>query len=170
MAAAESTPAPAGANAQARALWQARTPRERRAAVLAAVALLVLLVWTLAVRPALRTVREAPMRIDRLDAELRQMRALAAESRELRALPPVTATQAAAALQAATARLGAAGRLTLLGDRATLTLDGVQAAPLAAWLEEARGTARARPLEAQLARSPRGGYAGTLTVGLGSAQ
>ena len=121
-------------------------------------------------RPALRTLREAPARIDRLDAELQPMRALAAESRELRAAPPVGTAQAAAALQAATARLGAAGQLTLLGDRAMLRLDGVAAPALVAWLDEARATARARPLEAKLARGPAGGYSGTLTVGLGSGQ
>ena len=157
-----------GSAAQARAMWLARTPRERLGATLAAAALLLLLVWVAAVRPALRTMREAPAQIDRLDAELRRMQTLAAESRLLRAEPPIPPSQAGAALQAATARLGAAGRLALQGDRATLTLDGVQPPALAAWLDEARSTARARPLEAQLTRSPKGGYSGTLAVGLGS--
>lgn len=154
--------------AQARVLWRSRTPRERLAATLAAAALLSLLVWSAAVRPALRTLREAPVQIDRLDVELRRMQTLAAESRVLRAEPPMPPSQSAAALQAATARLGAAGRLALQGDRAVLTLDDVSPPALAAWLEEARSTARARPLEAQLTRGPKGGYSGTLALGLGS--
>ena len=162
-----STAAP-GAAAQLRALWLGRTPRERLGAALAAAALLLLLVWIAGMRPALRTLREAPVRIDRLDAELRRMQSLAAESRVLRAAPPIPPSQATAALQAATTRLGPAGRLALQGDRATLTLDGVQPPALAAWLEEVRSTAHARPLEAQLTRTPKGGYSGTLAVGLGS--
>ena len=167
MAADERPPAAAGVAAQARALWLGRTPRERLGAAAAGAALLALLVWSVAVQPALRTLREAPAQIDRLDAELRRMSALAEESRLLRAAPPVAPAQAALALQAATARLGAAGRLALQGDRATLTLDGVQAPALAAWLEEARSAAHTRPVDAQLTRGPKG-YSGTLAVSLGS--
>ena len=153
--------------AQAAAAWGARTPRERQAISVGAVALGVLLVWSFAVQPALRTVREAPPRLDRLDAELQQMQRLAVESRTLRATPPVAPSEASAALQAATVRLGAAGRLALLGDRATLTLAGATGAQLQAWLAEARRAARARPIEARLTRGPQG-YAGTLTVSLGA--
>ena len=167
MSAVPVTGAPGELRAQAAAAWRGRTPRERQAISWGAVALGVLLVWLFAVQPALRTMREAPPRLDRLDAELQQMQRLAAESRTLRATPPVAPSQAGAALQAATARLGAAGRLALLGDRATLTLAGADAQQLQSWLAEARRAARARPIEAQLTRGPQG-WTGTLTVSLGA--
>ena len=156
----------AAARAQAAAAWAARTPRERRALALAAVALAGLLVWTVGMRPALKTVREAPAAIDRLDAELQQMQRLAAESRTLRATPPIPPAQAAAALQAATQRLGSAAKLSVQGDRATLTITGGMAgSALQGWLSEARAAARARPIDARLTRNAQG-YAGTLTVSL----
>jgi general secretion pathway protein M len=71
-----------------------------------------------------------------------------------------------AALQAATARLGTAGRLTMQGDRAVLNLNGVGTSALRDWLAEARTGARARPVEANLSRTAKG-YTGTLVVAVG---
>ena len=58
---------------------------------------------------------------------------------------------------------GAAGRLQVVGDRATLTLSGVNGTQLSDWLAEARSAARARPLEANLTRGPQG-YSGSIVV------
>ena len=74
--------------------------------------------------------------------------------------------QAAAALKSASERLGDRARLVLQGDRATLTLTGVASEALGAWLQEARSTARERPLEVQLLRNPQG-FSGKVVVGLG---
>jgi general secretion pathway protein M len=124
------------------------------------------LVWAIAVQPALRTLREAPSMLERLDSELQQMQLLAAESRDLRAAPAVTPAQAATALKTAVARLGDKARLVLQGERATLTLNGVDGPTLRSLLAEARSAARARPVEAQLVRGPKG-YDGTLTLSIG---
>ena len=67
--------------------------------------LAALLLWWLALAPALRTLPNAPAQID-LDGLLQQMQQQAAEVRELRAMPPVTLPQAQAALAAAVQRLG----------------------------------------------------------------
>lgn len=154
--------------AQATQLWKARTRSERRGLVAAALALLFLLVWLVLVQPAWRTVREAPAKLDQLEAQLQQMQRTAAESTALRGAVPVSAAQAAAALKGATDRLGDKGKLTQQGDRATLTLNGASAEALRAWLVEARGAARARAVEAQLTRSGLG-YSGTLVVQLAGA-
>lgn len=146
--------------------WRALTPRERRAAVVAMAVVALALSWFVAVQPAWRTLREAPARLDALDAQLEQMQRLAAEAAALRATPPLAAGQAAQALQAATERLGERGRLTLQGDRATVTLLGVDGEQLRQWLGEARAGARARPLEAQLSRGPQG-YTGSVVLALG---
>ncbi|MCO5122441.1 MAG: type II secretion system protein M [Rhizobacter sp.] len=160
-------PAPiAQFRARAAAWWRELAPRERQGALLAIALVSLAVLWFVAVQPALRTLRAAPIAIDRLDAELQQMQLLATESRALRAAPPVAPAQAAAALQAATARLGTKVKLVQQGGRATLTLTGVDGEALRSLLAEARSTARARPIEAQLVRSA-AGYDGTLVLAVG---
>jgi general secretion pathway protein M len=148
-----------------RAAWAAREPRERLLVLLAAGVLAAYLLWALALQPALRTLREAPARLDALDAQLQAMQAQAAEAQALRATPAVPRPQAVAALQAAAARLGDKARLAEQGDRAVLTLDGASGEDLRSWLAEARSSARARPVEINLTRTERG-LAGTVVVAL----
>ena len=51
-----------------RAAWAQRDARERRLVVLAAWVLGLFVLWSLAVQPAWRSLRDAPARIDGLDA------------------------------------------------------------------------------------------------------
>ena len=150
-----------------RARWQALGARERRGLAVAAWVLGLFLLWALAIAPAWRTVRAAPAQLDRLDAQLQQMQRLASEARELRAIPALSSSQSIAALRAASEALGAAGRLQIAGDRATLTLSGVNGTQLRDWLAEARSAARTRPIEANLTRGPQG-YSGSIVVALPS--
>jgi len=152
---------------KARAWWRARAPRERQALSLAGTVLVLFIGWLVLVQPAWRTLRETPARLDALDAQLQQMQRLAAESQSLRGVAAVSQVQAAAALKAATDRLGDKGRLSMQGDRASLTLNGVPPEALRAWLLEARSAARVRPTEAQLTRGAQG-YSGTIVVALAS--
>lgn len=150
----------------ARGRWQALGERERRALSLVGAVAAVFLFWTLALQPAWQTVQQAPLELDRLDAQLQEMNRMASESRELRGVSPVSATQAVASLQSATERLGKQGRMVVQGDRVTLTLTNVSPEALKDWLSEVRSAARARPLEAQLSRSGNG-YSGTLLLSFG---
>lgn len=161
-------PALLSLRAQADKWWLGRTARERRAVILVLTVLAVLVVWSLFVQPAWRSARAAPAVLDQLDGELQQMQRVAAESRALRAVTPVSQTQAGAALKAASERLGDKAKLNLQGDRATLTLTGISPEALRAWLNEARSGARARPIEATLQRGP-SGFTGSLSVTLGAA-
>jgi general secretion pathway protein M len=147
--------------------WRGLAVRERRLLLLGSALLFLLLLWLLAVRPAWRTVTDAPQQIDVLDAQLQTMQRAATEATELRAAPPVNAVQATAALKTATERLGDKGKLLLQGDRAVLTLKEVGTGALNDWLAEARSGARARPLEVTLSRVAQG-YSGTLVVALPS--
>ncbi|MEN9631101.1 MAG: putative ral secretion pathway protein GspM [Pseudomonadota bacterium] len=147
------------------AAWAQRAPRERLLVKAAAWVLGAFLVWAVALQPAWRTVREAPRRLDELDRQLQAMQVLAAETRELRALPSVPRAQASAALKAASERLGPAGRLVEQGDRAVLTLTAVGGDALGAWLSEVRAGARARPVELNLTRSD-DGVSGTVVLAL----
>lgn len=146
--------------------WRGLADRERRLALLALAVVVLGAVWLLAVQPAWRTIARAPAEIDTLDAQLQNMQRLAAETQALRSAPPVTPEQAAAALKAATDRLGDKAKLALQGERAVLTLTGVGTGALRDWLAEARAGARARPLEANLSRAAQG-YSGTLVVAIG---
>jgi general secretion pathway protein M len=150
------------------AWWRTLPARDRSLALLAGVVLLLFLVWLLLLQPALATLRQAPVEMDRLDMQLQTMQRLAAETAELRATPPVNPDQAQAALKAATERLGDKAKISLQGDRAVLTLNGAGTEALRGWLAEARSGARARPLEANLMRSG-SGYSGTLVVSVGGA-
>ena len=161
-----STTAQMSLRTQARAWWRSRANRERQALTAVALALVLFGAWSVLIAPALRTVREAPARLDRLDAQLQQVQRVAAESVALRSIAPVSTAQAALALKAASDRLGERGRLSMQGERASLVLTGVDTDALRAWLQEVRSGARARPVEAQLQRDPRG-YNGTLSVILG---
>lgn len=145
--------------------WQALAPRERLGATLGLALLLVFAVWSLAVQPALRTLRTAPAQQAALDAQLAGMQRLAAEAAELRALPPVDPAQADAALQSATQRLGAAARLQRSGERLSVTFTSIEPAAMMAWLAEVRAAARVRVVEAQLGRTGNG-YSGSLVLTL----
>ena len=162
------SPAMTSLRQQAGTWWQGRSRRERQAVVIVLFVLGLFVVWSLAVQPALRTVNDAPAQLDRLDAQYQQMQRVAAESTALRGAPRVSPSQAALALKAATDRLGDRAKLSMQGDRATVTFTGVSPDALRAWLIEARIGARARPIDAQLQRGPQG-YGGTLGLTLGGA-
>lgn len=155
------------ARAQAAAQWQALGERERVALAAIAVLLGLLLAWSLLLAPALRTLKNAPVELEKVELQLQQMQAQAQEARTLRAAPAVPPAQAQAALTASVAHLGTAARLNMAGDRAVVSLTGVSPEMLQGWLGEVRSAARARPVEAQLTRGPKG-YSGTLVLSLGN--
>jgi general secretion pathway protein M len=149
--------------------WGALAGRERLMVGAMAGALVFLVVWLVGVRPAWHTLSQAPVQRAQADADLLSMQALADEARQLRALPPVPQGQAEQVLKSATERLGAKGKLSVQAERATLTLQGATGEDIRQWLTEARGGARARPIEATLSRAGEG-YNGTLIVAIGQGQ
>lgn len=150
----------------ARRWWGALQDRERRLLAGAALLVAAALVWMLGVQPAWQSLKSASARLDALDGQMLAMQRLALEAKELRGAPQVSAAQSVAALRAASARLGAAGKLTVQGDRAVLALEGLSTEDLRAWLAEVRSGARARAVEAQLSRGPKG-FTGSITVAIG---
>ena len=140
--------------------------RERRAVLTAVWVVGLGLLWWLAVAPALTTLREAPERHARLDAELNQMQRMAAAASALRAestAQPPGREAVQRALEAATGLLGGTAQLAVQGDRATATLRGTSPAALAQWLAQVRINARLLPLETQLTRdATTGNWSGTV--------
>ena len=121
------------------------SPRERQAVLIALWVVGLVLLWWLAVGPALTTLREAPARHARLDAQLGQMQRMAASATALRS--------------------ESTAQLSVLGDRATATLRGTPPAALAQWLAQVRINARLLPLESQLTRDPAtSGWNGTVVL------
>lgn len=159
--------APAGVGAVLRQRWAALGERERLVVGGLGAFLAVVMVWLVAVAPALRTLAQAPVQRQQLDAQALQMQALATEAAELASFAPVPPAQAQQVLKSATDQLGAKARLQVNGDRATLTLTNATGEDLRQWLQQARGGARARPAEMTLTRSE-SGYSGTLVVALPS--
>ncbi|MBL0719082.1 type II secretion system protein M [Piscinibacter sp. Jin2] len=151
-----------------RARWAGLKPSERQGLAAAAALLLALLLWSLWLQPLLRTLREAPPQRAVLASQLQQMRQLATEVRSLRERPPLAPAQAEAALQAATAALGAGNRVQLQGERAVVTLQGVSGEALLGWLRELRAGARALPVELKLRRQGEL-YSGSAVIALAPA-
>lgn len=156
---------PAWARAQQQ--WQGLAERERLGLQLAGAALLVLAVYWLGIQPAWRTLRQGPAQAAQLEAQLQQMQQWAAEAQALRQLPAVPPAQAQQALKAATDFLGTGARLDVQGERARVSVNELSGEALSRWLAEVRSSARARPIEAQLQRGPRG-YSGHIVLALGS--
>jgi general secretion pathway protein M len=149
--------------ADLRQRWATLAPRERLLVAVAAAAVGLLLLWYVGLYTAWQTWKKVPAEKRTLEVQWLQMQRLATEARDLKAQPPVNAAQAAEALKSATGRLGAQGKLSQLGDRATLTLTGATPEQLRTWLAEARSGARARPVEMQVNRTD-GGLSGQVIV------
>ena len=147
--------------------WAAMAPRERLIASAAIWLALIAFLVMVCIRPAVKTLNEAPEKLRVVDLQLEEMRRLAEEVQTLRQRPPVPPAQAEAALKAATERLGSGARLAIQGDRATLNLTKIEGTALAAWLEEARSAARVKPVEAGLMQVEPGVYSGNLVVSMG---
>ncbi len=142
------------ARALLRQRWDALAPRERTA-VAAAVTLVVLaLVWWVLLGPAVQTLRAAEGQHQQIDAQLQTVRRMQAEALALQSQPRMGYDDALRALETSVKqRLGASGQLSVVGERATVTLKAAPADALARWLTQARVNARALPSEARLTRS-----------------
>lgn len=134
-----------------RARWATLAPREQRGLALAALVVALAAAWGVLLRPALRTLRDAPAQIAAASLELERMQALQARARALQAQPAASPQDTVRALRAAALALGPAAQLQIQGDRATLTLKQVPAHAVAPWLS-AQSLAVGSPLQANLLR------------------
>ncbi len=142
-----------GAIAPVQTRWAQMSPREQGLVRGALVLLALALVWFVALRPALATLRSAQSQGPQLRAQLQDMLQLQAQAQVLQAQPAAQTQDSKNLLEAALPTLGATARMSLTGDRATVTLDGSSADDLAQWLTQARLNARARPIELHLTQS-----------------
>lgn len=147
--------------------WEALAPREQLWIAAAGAAVAAVLVWLVAVAPALATLRTAEQQQRALDGQLQQMRMLQAQARALQAQPKQNREEAVRLLELSVRdRLGTTGRTLIAGDRVTVTLTGAAPDALAQWLSQARVNARALPSEARLNRNTNGLWDGTVVLTL----
>ncbi len=153
-----------------RARWHALAPRERLLVSVASVMVGFALFWWLLIAPAVQTLRTAEQQRTQLDRQLQQMRSLQAQAKALQSNPKLNTSDALRALESsAKQRLGAATQLTVMGERASVSLKSVSPDALAQWLAQARVNAHALPIEAHLVQSPEAGaikWSGTVVMRL----
>jgi general secretion pathway protein M len=137
--------------AQALARWQALSPREQRGLSVLAALLAVWVFWSVAISPALHTLRDTDQRRVQLAQQQAHMLALQAQAQALQTRTPMSRDEALRSLQSLSA--GTALQLQVQGDRVSVQLKAVPAPTLANWLAQARSQAQALPLEAHLTRN-----------------
>jgi general secretion pathway protein M len=129
-------------------------PREQRLVLVAAWLVGLALVWWVLIAPALAVLKAAPARHAKLDADLLQMQRMRTQAQGIQAQAPLLADEVRRQLEASVKQsLGTTASVVFAGDRATVSLRGVSAEALPAWLAQARANARCLPLEMRLTRS-----------------
>lgn len=147
--------------------WARLVPREQRLVAGAVGLVAVALLWWLALAPPLAVARTAESQHRALDAQLQRMLGLQAQAQALQSQPRQTAEEASRLLEATVRQqLGTTARMTIAGERVTVTLGGAAPAALGQWLTQARTNARVLPVEARLVRNPAGLWDGTLVLAL----
>lgn len=147
--------------------WESLGPREKAWVAGVGALLAVVIVWLIALAPALATLRTAEAQHRALDAQLQHMRSLQTQAQALQAQPKQSHDEALRMLELSLReRLGTSARSAVAGERVTVTLTGAAPLALAQWLTQARVNARALPSEARLHRNPGGLWEGTLVLTL----
>ena len=135
-------------------LWLQRAPRERVILGTAAAFLAAVLLWTVALSPALRTLRQAEASQQTLQTSLQNMLQMQAQAKGLQAQPALDHNATLQTLQTTlSSTLGPTARLQVVGDQAVVTLADASPQALGQWLSQARINARSAPTQAKLTRT-----------------
>jgi general secretion pathway protein M len=137
--------------AQALSRWQALSPREQRGISVLGALLGLLLFWSVAIAPALNTLRDSDNRRAQISQQQAHMLALQNQAQALQTRTPLSRDEALRNLQSLSA--GSQIQLNVQGDRVSVQLKAVPAPILANWLAQVRSQAQALPVEAHLTRS-----------------
>lgn len=122
---------------------------------LAAVLVMVALLWWVGIAPALQTLRQFDASNRQLELQVQQMQSLQQQAHALQGnASAISPSAARRSLDTATPKLlGASAQVTLVGDRVTVRFKDVEAAALAQWLAQMRESAKALPVQTELERS-----------------
>jgi general secretion pathway protein M len=130
--------------------WQALSPREQRSVSVLGALIGVVLFWSIAIAPALNTLRDSDNRRVQIGQQQAHMLALQNQAQALQTRTPLSRDEALRNLQSLSA--GTPIQLNVQGDLVSVQLKAVPAPILANWLAQARSQAQALPVEAQLTR------------------
>ena len=136
---------------QAISRWQALSPREQRGVSVLGALLAVLVFWSVAIAPALNTLRDSDNRRAQIGQQQAHMLALQNQAQALQTRTPLSRDEALRNLQGLTPNTQI--QLNVQAERVSVQLKAVPAATLANWLAQARSQAQALPVEAHLTRS-----------------
>lgn len=147
--------------------WLARSEQERKLLTIGAAVVLLALIYSVLIGPALSGRAQLQKELPQLRQQAAQLRALAQEAAELARQPvpqvaPMTRESLAASL---TARGMTAESLTLTGEYAKVQLNGVAFANLVSWLDTQRRENRIAVQDAAItAQAKPGQVNATLTL------
>jgi len=133
-----------------KARWQALSQREQRGVTVLGVLLAVLLLWSVAIAPALHTLHDSDNRRAQIGQQQAQMLVLQNQAQALQARTPLSRDEALRTLQGLTPSPQI--QLQVQGERILVQLKAVPAPTLAHWLTQARQQTQALPVEAHLTR------------------
>ena len=137
--------------AQLLARWQAFSPRDQRVLSALAGVIGVLIFISLAITPALNTLRDSDNRRSQIAQQEAQMLALQAQAQALQTSTFLSRDEALRQLQSITPNKYM--QLQAQGSRVSVQVKAMPAADLALWLAQARQQAQTLPTEAQLKRN-----------------
>jgi general secretion pathway protein M len=150
--------------------WTGLGAREQRMVSIAVTLVGLAMLWTVAISPALKTLRSASKEHAAADAQLQSMKSQAEQATSLRAQRALGYDESLRNLENSVKQtLGAGATLSVNDTRASLALKGVSADALALWLGQARINARVVPSEARLQRSGANTATATATANAGTA-
>ena len=148
--------------AQLLARWQALSPRDQRVLSALAGVIGLLVFFSLAVTPALNTLRDSDNRRGQIAQQQAQMLALQAQAQALQTRTVLSRDEALRQLQSITPNKYM--QLQAQGTRVSVQLKAMPAADLALWLAQARQQAQTLPTEAHLTRNATSTTATTTTA------
>ena len=137
------------------------SPREQRGVSVLGVLVGVVLFWSIAIAPALNTLRDSDNRRAQIGQQQDHMLALQAQAKALQTRTPLSRDEALRTLQSLTPN--AQIQLNVQGDRVAVQLKAVPAPTLANWLAQVRSQAQTLPVEVHLTRSNTTGKAPAAT-------
>ena len=143
--------------------WSQLTARERGMVMAGSVFIVVMLVWTWAVGPALAVLRSAPQQREILSTQLHRVQTLAAEAAQIRSATTRSSPNPSflkPAMEATiSSRIGPSARLELTSEGAIIRVEMAIPSALADTLEALRTQHQLVATSAQLAQNPnRQGY------------
>jgi general secretion pathway protein M len=139
---------------QVKAWWEALSSRDKRMIRVAAVLLIFVLLWLLALQPAIRTIRSFESAQRTQETKLQQMLNLQSQAQSMQNLPLVSQAAAVTALEISIEQtFGNRAEIIFNGNNATVNVRAISPEDLAKWLNNIRTNSRTVAIQARLTRT-----------------